>query len=120
MGSVRGDVLIDDKPHISGSQQPVWTQIVFDAPHNTEIDMNGRRRLLNWAGWHAVVSDELTMKADDGSDDSDGTPAPNSPNSTSASASLTHGYPSQSSIKPSTSCSSVVSMTRADVDQLRD
>merc|ERR1712048_855544 len=119
--SVRGDVLIDDKPNISGSQQPVWTQIVLDAPYNGEIDMNGRRRLPNWAGWYTVVSDELTMKFDDEwYDDSDetGTRSPNSPSN--ASAGFVHGYPSQSSMKPSTSCSSVVSMTRADVDQLRD
>ena len=44
---VRGDVLIDDKPHISGSLTSVWTHWLYDAPYNRD-DVQGRRRVV-WA-----------------------------------------------------------------------
>lgn len=59
--SVRGDVLIDDKPKISGSQQPTWTQVLFDAPYNRNIEMGSRRRLQRWADWEVVLMDELSI-----------------------------------------------------------
>lgn len=31
---VRGDILIDDKPDITGFAVPEWKQIIFDAPYN--------------------------------------------------------------------------------------
>jgi len=58
--SVRGDVLIDDKPLITGIQQPVWSHIVFEAPYNREIEMHGRRRLKSWNDWVEVLTEELT------------------------------------------------------------
>lgn len=42
---VRGDILIDDKPHISGSLTPLWTHWLYDAPYNRD-DTLGRRRVL--------------------------------------------------------------------------
>ena len=32
---VPGDYLIDDKPSITGTQQPTWVHVVFSAPYNT-------------------------------------------------------------------------------------
>merc|ERR1712176_1182387 len=62
--TVRGDFLIDDKPSITGSQQPLWTQIAFDAPYNKDVELGGRRRLNRWDDIETVLSDELTGSAD--------------------------------------------------------
>merc|ERR1712048_1347768 len=58
--TVRGDFLIDDKPSISGSQQPLWTQILFDALYNKDVELGCRRRLHRWDDVEAVLSDDLT------------------------------------------------------------
>lgn len=57
---VRGDVLIDDKPEITGEATPEWRQIVFDQPYNREV--TDRPRLSSWdmtdvafAIWEGVV-----------------------------------------------------------------
>jgi 5'-nucleotidase len=50
---VRGDVLIDDKPEVTGRLEPSWEHIVFEAPYNTAS--NARR--LNWANWAQVFRD---------------------------------------------------------------
>jgi hypothetical protein len=53
--AVRGDVLIDDKPKITGAHTPTWQHIIFDAPYNKAA--TGRTRLMSWEGWEdAVVS----------------------------------------------------------------
>lgn len=44
--TVRGDVLVDDKPKISGAHNPVWQQLMFNAPYNLALD--GRARLGTW------------------------------------------------------------------------
>lgn len=46
---VRGDVLIDDKPQISGSLTPVWTQWLYDAPYNRQYR---DRRRVQWTQPH--------------------------------------------------------------------
>jgi len=51
--TVRGDVLIDDKPKISGSQRPAWQQILFTAPYNTSV--NDKPRLDHWKDWEQAV-----------------------------------------------------------------
>jgi 5'-nucleotidase len=35
--TVRGDILIDDKPEIQGSHHPTWIQAVFDQPYNRHL-----------------------------------------------------------------------------------
>lgn len=35
---VRGDILIDDKPIITGSMEPLWQHVVYDRPYNRHID----------------------------------------------------------------------------------
>merc|ERR1712187_993927 len=62
--TVRGDFLIDDKPIISGSQQPLWTQILFDAPYNMTVDLGCRRRLHRWDDVEAVLSAEWNGSMD--------------------------------------------------------
>lgn len=50
---VRGDVLIDDKPSISGAMDPIWKHIVFDAPYNR----NMTPRLDHWSEWQTVLAE---------------------------------------------------------------
>ena len=49
MLQVRGDVLIDDKPNITGSATPTWQQLLFDAPYNRHVAH--LPRLSSWADW---------------------------------------------------------------------
>jgi 5'-nucleotidase len=42
---VRGDVLIDDKPEITGSMEPEWEHVLFDQPYNQHVD---RPRIARW------------------------------------------------------------------------
>lgn len=49
---VRGDVLIDDNPDITGFLAPVWEHVLFDHPYNRQV--NGKRR-LTWANWQQVL-----------------------------------------------------------------
>ena len=35
--AVMGDVLIDDKPQVTGKYAPSWSHIIFDAPYNREV-----------------------------------------------------------------------------------
>jgi 5'-nucleotidase len=44
---VRGDVLIDDKPYITGSARPEWKHIIFTQPYNAGLHDN-RARLNEW------------------------------------------------------------------------
>lgn len=48
---VRGDLLIDDKPDITGSMTPIWKHIVFDAPYNRHMET----RIDKWADWQNTV-----------------------------------------------------------------
>jgi len=52
---VKGDVLIDDKPRITGFQaEPEWQQIIFTASYNT--DTSHRVRMNHWDEWREVLS----------------------------------------------------------------
>ena len=48
---IHGDVLIDDNPHVTGSQRPTWNHILFDQPYNRHIE----RTRLNWQHWQQVL-----------------------------------------------------------------
>jgi 5'-nucleotidase len=50
---VRGDVLIDDKPEVTGALVPVWEHLVFEAPYNATA--KGRR--INWGNWQQVLAE---------------------------------------------------------------
>lgn len=49
---IRGDILIDDKPEITGIAQPEWEHIVFDFPYNRHV--SGKRR-ITWENWKEVL-----------------------------------------------------------------
>lgn len=50
---VRGDILIDDKPAVTGALDPVWEHVIFDQPYNRGV--NGQRR-LTWGNWRTVLN----------------------------------------------------------------
>jgi len=55
---VRGDVLIDDKPVVSGNWTPTWRHILFDAPYNRGDDARpstARVRMTGWGRWRDAL-----------------------------------------------------------------
>jgi 5'-nucleotidase len=48
---VCGDVLIDDKPRITGLRQPMFTHILYDQPYNRQET----RDRLTWETWREVL-----------------------------------------------------------------
>ena len=53
---VRGDILIDDKPEISGSLTPVWQHWLYDAPYNRHINTPRRIRWQDPASWATLLT----------------------------------------------------------------
>lgn len=51
---IRGDILIDDKPEITGAMTPTWEHVIFTQPYNAEIS-DLRERLSNWEKWYYVT-----------------------------------------------------------------
>lgn len=50
---VRGDILLDDKPDITGVAIPQWRQILVTQPYNVGVDLP---RVDSWLGdWRSVV-----------------------------------------------------------------
>lgn len=54
---VRGDVLIDDKPNITGVMTPTWTHVFYDCPYNRppHIKESDDRPRLTWQNWQQVL-----------------------------------------------------------------
>jgi len=51
---VKGTVLIDDKPKITGAcEEPEWTHIVFTQSYNKNVD--AQHRMVDWSQWRDVV-----------------------------------------------------------------
>jgi 5'-nucleotidase len=48
---VRGDILIDDKPQITGIDVPSWEHILYDRPYNQGV----QKRRLTWKNWKKVL-----------------------------------------------------------------
>lgn len=48
---VRGDVLIDDKPHIIGLYEPQFVHILYDQPYNR----SETRQRMTWANWVEIL-----------------------------------------------------------------
>jgi len=70
---VDGDILIDDKPEITGKAEPKWRHILFDQPYNSHI--TDKNRLTDWDDWEQFTnlrkfgffgSPESSPGADDG------------------------------------------------------
>jgi 5'-nucleotidase len=49
---VQGDILIDDKPEITGAAKPVWEHIVFDKPYNKHTNHSKR---MTWANYKKII-----------------------------------------------------------------
>lgn len=47
-----GDILIDDKPIISGQIKPTWEHILYDQPYNRKAK---DQRRLNWTNWREII-----------------------------------------------------------------
>eukprot|EP00403_Amphidinium_massartii_P026190 CAMPEP_0178407384 /NCGR_PEP_ID=MMETSP0689_2-20121128/19403_1 /TAXON_ID=160604 /ORGANISM="Amphidinium massartii, Strain CS-259" /LENGTH=652 /DNA_ID=CAMNT_0020028461 /DNA_START=97 /DNA_END=2055 /DNA_ORIENTATION=- len=71
---VRGDILIDDKPKITGLQRPLWTQVLFTAPYNTDVELSRRVRLSKWVDWKQALYEALRVPL---SEDEDSEARPN-------------------------------------------
>ncbi|MFA6603395.1 MAG: 5'-3'-deoxyribonucleotidase [Patescibacteria group bacterium] len=50
---VRGDILIDDNPAITGALPPVWEHVIFDVPYNRTVA--DKRRLVRWDDWRSII-----------------------------------------------------------------
>jgi 5'-nucleotidase len=59
---VHGDVLVDDKPVITGTRHPNWKHVLFDQPYNRHVD--GLR--MTWETWrNALMVDESRSQGTD-------------------------------------------------------
>lgn len=50
---VRGNVLVDDWPKITGAMRPVWRHVLFDFPYNRHLKRHPR--LERWRDWKKVL-----------------------------------------------------------------
>ena len=48
---IRGDLLIDDNPNVTGSLRPLWEHILYDQPYN----QYGAHRRLNWQNYKEIL-----------------------------------------------------------------
>ena len=59
----RGDILIDDKPVVTGAFSPTWTQTVFHQPYNAHLCGNTYKyRITSWTNsqqWKNVLLNAL-------------------------------------------------------------
>jgi 5'-nucleotidase len=54
---VRGDILVDDKPEVTGACEPEWEHVLYDQPFNRHLPA----RRMTWRTWQQVlVQPELT------------------------------------------------------------
>merc|ERR1711988_10781 len=51
--TVRADILVDDKPFISGLYPPTWQQCLFNAPYNQT--RSGLPRMIEWSDWESPL-----------------------------------------------------------------
>lgn len=58
--AVLGDLLIDDKPEVTGLHVPRWTHVVFDQPYNRQAQ---GPRLHGWAHWRQTLLPLLAQAA---------------------------------------------------------
>ena len=49
---VLGNLLIDDKPEITGVAIPLWEHVIYDRPYNRHIV---EKRRMTWANWKDVL-----------------------------------------------------------------
>lgn len=51
--TIRGDILIDDKPEIYRESDAEWEHVLYDASYNQSV--TGKRR-INWDNWQNIIS----------------------------------------------------------------
>ena len=51
---VKGNILIDDKPHVTGVARPEWEHIVYDMPYNRKV--KDKLRMASWDNWKEVLN----------------------------------------------------------------
>lgn len=49
---VVGDVLIDDRPSVTGHYKPKWKHVLFDRPYNQDVN---KPRITRWSEWREVL-----------------------------------------------------------------
>ena len=49
---VHGDILIDDKPEVTGLNKPTWKHYLFDSPYNRSVMTVPR---IDWQNWKDVL-----------------------------------------------------------------
>lgn len=59
---VRGDLLVDDKPDVTGVLTPTWRHVAFDAPAN-RTSTTAAHRLRGWATWRRTLTPLLGRTA---------------------------------------------------------
>lgn len=56
---IRGDILIDDRPEVPGSDTPTWEHVLFDQPYNRAVI---DKRRLTWKNWKTVLKEVLPVE----------------------------------------------------------
>jgi 5'-nucleotidase len=50
---VKGSIIIDDKPVITGEATPEWEHVLFSQPHNASV--TDKRRINDWSEWRTIL-----------------------------------------------------------------
>ncbi|MFP4117332.1 MAG: 5' nucleotidase, NT5C type [Candidatus Woesearchaeota archaeon] len=50
--AIKGDILVDDRPRISGRYEPEWNHVLFDQPFNRHVDLP---RIQSWSEWKSIL-----------------------------------------------------------------
>eukprot|EP00435_Cladocopium_sp_Y103_P010079 s297_g2.t1 len=58
---VQGDILVDDKPQVTGRQPTLWTHVLFDQAYNRKVD--DKARMSSWSQWAEVLPAVLGKKS---------------------------------------------------------
>lgn len=48
---IRGDILIDDRPSVIGSQDPLWEHVLYSQPYNNHVK---DKRRITWENWQPI------------------------------------------------------------------
>jgi 5'-nucleotidase len=50
---IHADILVDDKPEITGVKEPHWEHVIFDQPYNRYVE---NKKRINWKTWKKILS----------------------------------------------------------------
>jgi hypothetical protein len=58
---IDGDVLVDDRPTVTGTRSPTWRRVIFDQPYDRNVQ--GTRSRTGGKGClHTTVRDQSVLK----------------------------------------------------------